>query len=103
MPNQESLTEGEGSVRLTSPCTSQLRTVPFYIENITNFLNETAYLNEEVNCTEPSPSVNITWLNFYWNQPFPTELLYFSEYSAHTSIACTFILQFYLNTYFVYE
>ncbi len=26
--------------------------------------NKTSYLNEEVNCTEPSPSVSIPWLVF---------------------------------------
>jgi hypothetical protein len=26
------------------------------------FFNKTGYLNEEVNCTEPSPSVRVHWL-----------------------------------------
>jgi len=37
------LTEKEGSVQL-----------PFFTKTI--------YLNEEVNCTEPSPSVRVPWL-----------------------------------------
>ncbi len=41
------------------PCTNLFRSVPFYIENIINIFNKTSNLNEEVNCTEPSPSVSI--------------------------------------------
>jgi hypothetical protein len=37
------------------PCTNQFRSTPFYIENIINLFYKTSYLNEEVNCTEPSP------------------------------------------------
>jgi hypothetical protein len=31
----------------------------FYIENIIFLFTKTSYLNEEVNCTEPAPSVSI--------------------------------------------
>jgi hypothetical protein len=55
---QGSLTEGEGSVRLTSSLDQLL----FYIENIINLFYKTSYLNEEVNSTEPSPLVSIPWL-----------------------------------------
>ncbi len=37
------------------PCTNQFWSSPFYIENIINLSYKTSYLNEEVNCTEPSP------------------------------------------------
>ncbi len=30
-----------------------------YIEYIIYFFNKTSYLNEEINCTEPAPSVSI--------------------------------------------
>ncbi len=33
---------------------------PFHIEN-TNLLCKTSYHNEEINCTESSPSVSIPW------------------------------------------
>ncbi len=55
-------------------CTGRLSTVNllvltslykllFYNENILYilFFHKTSYLNEEVNCTEPSPSVSIPW------------------------------------------
>jgi hypothetical protein len=35
----------------------------FDIEIIIYFLTKTSYLNEEVNCTEPSPSVVVPWTN----------------------------------------
>jgi len=41
------------------PCTNQFRSAPFYIENIINLFYKTSYLNEEVNCIEPSPLVSI--------------------------------------------
>jgi hypothetical protein len=55
---QGSLTEREGSVQLASL---------YLVDYISSFLNgniiflfdKTSYLNEEVNCTEPSPSVRI--------------------------------------------
>ncbi len=37
------------------PCTNQFRSAPLYIENIINLFYKTSYINEEVNCTEPSP------------------------------------------------
>ncbi len=37
------------------PCTNKFRLVPFYFENIIHLCFKTCYLNEEVNCTEPSP------------------------------------------------
>jgi len=44
------------------PCTNQFRLARFYIENITYLFYKTSYLYEEVNCTEPFPSVSIPWL-----------------------------------------
>jgi hypothetical protein len=29
--------------------------------------DKTSYLNEEVNCTEPSPSVSVPWFDFISN------------------------------------
>ncbi len=45
------LTEGEGSIRLTSF---------YYLAQINYFWN--CYLNEEVKRTEPSPPVCVPWL-----------------------------------------
>jgi len=44
------ITEGEGSVQLASL---------YYLVQISCF--KRCYLNEEVNCTEPSTSVTIPW------------------------------------------
>jgi hypothetical protein len=60
MFRQGILTEGEGSVQLTSLCLL----VPFDIANIIYLFYQTSYLNEEVNCTEPSPSVSVPWFGF---------------------------------------
>jgi len=50
----------KGKVLYSWPiCTNLFRSAPFYIENIIYILNKTSYLNEEVNCTEPSTSVSI--------------------------------------------
>jgi hypothetical protein len=35
------------------------------IDNFMHPLNKTSCLNEEVNCTEPSPSVSVPWQKFY--------------------------------------
>ncbi len=40
------------------------RSAPFYIENIIYIFIKTRNLNEEVNRTEPSPSVSIPWFNY---------------------------------------
>ncbi len=44
------------------PCTNLFTSPPIYIENIIYIFNKTSYRNEEVNGTEPSPSVSIPWL-----------------------------------------
>ena len=44
------------------PCTNLSRSATFYIENIIYIINKTGYLNEEVNCTKPSPSLSIPWI-----------------------------------------
>jgi hypothetical protein len=38
-----------------------LNQVHFYIENVIYIFNKTSYFNEEVNRTDPSPSVSIPW------------------------------------------
>ncbi len=48
------LTEGEGSVQLTSL---------FWLQQTLFTLYKTSYLNEEVNRTEPSPSVSVPWFH----------------------------------------
>jgi hypothetical protein len=37
--------------------------MPNYIQNVLNLFNIISYLNEEVNCTEPSPSFSFPWVN----------------------------------------
>jgi len=63
---QGSLTEGEGSTKETllngKAYTNLFRLAPFYTENIIYIFSKTSYLNEEVNGTEPSPSVSIPLL-----------------------------------------
>jgi hypothetical protein len=39
---------------MIDPCTKLFRSAHFYIDNINNLCYKTSYLNEEVNCTEPS-------------------------------------------------
>jgi hypothetical protein len=60
--NQGSLAEGKAQYS-RPPCTNQFRSAPFYIENIINLYYKTSYLNEGVNCTEPSPLVSIPCWN----------------------------------------
>jgi hypothetical protein len=57
---QGSLTEREGSVRLTYLCSCA-----FYDEYRIYLCYKTRYLNEEVNCTEPFPSVSVPWGLYY--------------------------------------
>ena len=40
------------------PCTNKFRSAPFKNENIIDVFYKTSYLDEEVNRTEPSPSVS---------------------------------------------
>jgi hypothetical protein len=47
------------------PCTTLFRSAPFYIENIISYLNE-------VNCTEPSPSVSVPCSRLLSWPPTPT-------------------------------
>ncbi len=55
---QGTLTEGEGSVQLTS-LSDQIRSDAFVITNIFFLFFLTSYLNEEVKRTEPSSLVSI--------------------------------------------
>ncbi len=48
------------------PCTNKLILIAFYNENIFTFLQNKRYLNEEVNCIEPSPQVSIPCTNWYF-------------------------------------
>jgi hypothetical protein len=56
------------------PCTNRFRSAPLYIENIINLFYKTSYLNEEVNCTEPSPLVRIPWTKY---MRYRTEMKFF--------------------------
>jgi hypothetical protein len=64
--SREASLKGEGSVQLTSLYLStadllvltSLVKLNFYTENIIYHFYNTSYLNEEVNCTDPSPSVS---------------------------------------------
>ena len=47
-------------------CTKDFKSALFYIENIIYIFYKTSYLDEEVNRTEPSPSVSIPWLSDFW-------------------------------------
>jgi hypothetical protein len=58
MSEQGSLTEGVAQYGWP-PWTTQFRSAPFYIEVIIYLFYKTRYLNEEVNCNEPSPLVSI--------------------------------------------
>jgi hypothetical protein len=58
MPTQGNLAKGDSTVDLL---VNLFRSPPFYIENIVYIFNKTGYLNEEVNHTEPLPSVSIPW------------------------------------------
>ncbi len=60
--NQGTLTEREGSVQLT-PSTNQFRQAIFVIENVIYYLTKQVTPIEEVNRTEPSPSVGVPWFN----------------------------------------
>ncbi len=59
-----------------SPCTNRFRSALFKIENIFLPSTKTSYLNLEVNCAEPSPSIRVPWTktSFYLEtlatQPF---------------------------------
>ncbi len=57
---RESLLKGKAQYGWP-PRPDQLRSVAFYIENIIYLCYKTSYLNEEVKCTEPSPSVSVPW------------------------------------------
>jgi hypothetical protein len=54
----------------------------FDVENIFYLCYKTSYLNEDVNCTEPSPSDNIPWFEFYA----------FSAKSANIGLPAVFVL-----------
>jgi hypothetical protein len=59
--DQGTLTEGNVSEQLTSSS----RSAAFHTKTI--FFYEKTYLNEEVNRTEPFPSVRIPWSNQQWD------------------------------------
>jgi len=56
MLSRETLLKGNTQCS-SPPCTKLLRSAPFNFENIIYIFNKTSYLNEEVNCTEPSLSL----------------------------------------------
>ena len=39
------------------------RSAAFDIKNVDYLYFKTSYLNEEVNCTEPPPSISVPWAN----------------------------------------
>ncbi len=43
------------------PCTNQFRTALFNNENIIYQCYKRSYVNEEVKCTDPSPSASVPW------------------------------------------
>ncbi len=68
---QGSLTEVEGLVQLTS--LYKLISVIYYInQNIIYIFHKTSYLNEEVKCTQPSPSVSIPCKRYKKVLPLPS-------------------------------
>jgi len=69
---QGTLTEGEGSVRLTSRYYLVI-SARFYVEYIIHLYYKTSYLHEEIICTGDSPSVSLPWLmssfqSFNWRK-----------------------------------
>ncbi len=58
MYRQGSLTE-EKAQYSWPPCTTNFRSAPLYFEITTYLFYKTSYLREEVNCTEPFPSVSV--------------------------------------------
>ncbi len=59
--NQVTLTEGEGSVVSTVDLLllTSLDHPLLIIQTLFTFFYKTSYLNEKVNCTEPSPTVKV--------------------------------------------
>ncbi len=112
MLDQGSLTEGEGSVQLTS----LFRLAPFCIENIIYVCYKTSYLKEEVNCTEPFPLVSIPCLGNdqetqtlcekfirsvkKFTMPFSSHKNRFAVYSLNSfvSLAILWKIKMFLNT-----
>jgi len=43
---------------------ASLNLLLFYVKNIIHFFDNSGCINEEVNCTEPFPSVRVPWLSF---------------------------------------
>jgi len=58
---QGTLSEGEGSGTADLQVLTSLDKLIFRLKIVFTFFYKTSYLNEEVNCTEPSPSVSIPW------------------------------------------
>ncbi len=70
-------------------------------QTLFTFFNETSYLSEEVNRTEPSPSVSVPWFMLHHNHlhfwsTLVSNIPYFIEYNVHTSIARTSISKWFL-------
>ncbi len=69
--DQGRLTEGRRPSTVDLLVLTGLDQLLFYIEGINYLCYQTSDLNEEVNCTEPSPSVSVPWVdqcveNKYW-------------------------------------
>jgi hypothetical protein len=61
--DQGSLTEVEGSVQFTSLYLLAYISCFLYGKYYLLFFYKTSYLNEEANCTDPSLSVRIPWMD----------------------------------------
>jgi hypothetical protein len=62
------------------PCTNLLRLAPFYIVKFFHLFYKTSYLNEEVNCIDPSRSVSTPW---GFSVLTSTGMLSLNQYSQH--------------------
>ena len=67
--NQGNLTEWR-RLSTVDLLVSVYRPNAFDIANIIYYIYKTSYLNEEVKCTEPSPSVSVPWLTYHFKKTF---------------------------------
>ncbi len=67
--SREPLLKGKKTQYCWLPCTSKFWSAHFYIENILYLFYKPSYLNEEVNCTEPSllSKGSLDWLKVFCN------------------------------------
>ncbi len=82
--SREPLLKGKTQYSLT-PCTDKFRWAAFDIATINLLFYNTRYLNEEVNCTEPSPSVSVPCIRKDCFQ-VKSNLLTDSRFTTHMNI-----------------